>query len=113
VDEVFYARRNDPVLGAQWTGIVTSIAIEMLKSGKVDGVICVASQPDNAMLPMPILATTVEARSCSCRPRPLSTTSASSPPPFQLLHLSTVHLREGGYTLHVAAAVVSHLSTAP
>ena len=42
VDEVFYAKRNDPVPGAQWTGIITSIAIEMLRSGKVDGVVCVA-----------------------------------------------------------------------
>ena len=60
VDEVFYAKRNRPVEGAQWTGIVTSIAIEMLKSGKVEGVVCVASDPDNAMHPRPILATTVE-----------------------------------------------------
>jgi len=27
--------------GAQWTGIVTTIAIEMLKSGMVEAVICV------------------------------------------------------------------------
>ena len=30
VDEVFYAKKNDPVPGAQWTGIITSIAVEML-----------------------------------------------------------------------------------
>lgn len=28
-------------VGAQWTGIVTTIAIEMLKRGMVDAVICV------------------------------------------------------------------------
>jgi 7-hydroxymethyl chlorophyll a reductase len=60
VDEVFYAKKNQPVEGAQWTGIVTSIAIEMLQSGKVEGVVCVASQPDDPMKPRPILATTVE-----------------------------------------------------
>ena len=60
VDEVFYAKRNAPVPGAQWTGIVTSIAVEMLRSGKVDGVVCVASDPADAMVPNPILATTVE-----------------------------------------------------
>jgi len=60
VDEVLYARKTAPVEGAQWTGIVTSIAIEMLKSGKVEGVVCVASQPDDPMRPRPILATTVE-----------------------------------------------------
>ena len=60
VDEVFYARKTAPVEGAQWTGIVTSIAIEMLTSGKVEGVVCVASQPDDPMRPRPILATTTE-----------------------------------------------------
>ena len=39
VDEVFYAKKREPVPGAQWTGIVTSIAVEMLRSGKVDGVV--------------------------------------------------------------------------
>lgn len=29
------------MVGAQWTGIVTTIAIEMLKAGKVEAVICV------------------------------------------------------------------------
>lgn len=29
------------LIGAQWTGIVTTIAIEMLKSGMVEAVICV------------------------------------------------------------------------
>lgn len=29
------------MVGAQWTGIVTTIAIEMLKSGMVEAVICV------------------------------------------------------------------------
>lgn len=60
VDEVLYARRNAPVPGAQWTGIITSIAIEMLDSGKVDGVICVASDDADPKKPKPILATTVD-----------------------------------------------------
>ena len=29
------------IIGAQWTGIVTTIAIEILKSGMVEAVICV------------------------------------------------------------------------
>lgn len=32
---------NDLMAGAQWTGIVTTIAIEMLKAGMVEAVICV------------------------------------------------------------------------
>lgn len=29
------------MIGAQWTGIVTTIAVEMLKAGLVEAVICV------------------------------------------------------------------------
>lgn len=39
--EMLYARNTPPVPGAQWTGIVTQIAIEMLTSGKVEAVVCV------------------------------------------------------------------------
>ncbi|CAE8635285.1 unnamed protein product [Polarella glacialis] len=44
-----------------WTGVITSIACEMLRSGRVDAVLCVASaSPDKPMEPRPILARTVE-----------------------------------------------------
>lgn len=39
--EMLYAKNVEPIEGAQWTGIVTSIAMEMLRSGKVDAVVCV------------------------------------------------------------------------
>eukprot|EP00466_Bigelowiella_natans_P007462 jgi/Bigna1/92839/estExt_fgenesh1_pm.C_800009 len=41
-------------------GIVTSVAMQMLQSGKVDGVVCVQSQDNDPMAPKPILATSVE-----------------------------------------------------
>jgi 7-hydroxymethyl chlorophyll a reductase len=59
-DEIMYAKKKQPLPGAQWTGIITSVAVEMLKSGKVDGVVCVQSDPDDKMLPNPILATSVD-----------------------------------------------------
>eukprot|EP00472_Partenskyella_glossopodia_P009789 CAMPEP_0197527104 /NCGR_PEP_ID=MMETSP1318-20131121/20323_1 /TAXON_ID=552666 /ORGANISM="Partenskyella glossopodia, Strain RCC365" /LENGTH=515 /DNA_ID=CAMNT_0043081573 /DNA_START=339 /DNA_END=1889 /DNA_ORIENTATION=- len=59
-DEILYAKKKQPLPGAQWTGIVTSVAMEMLKSKKVDGVVCVASEPTDPMVPNPILAVTVE-----------------------------------------------------
>ncbi|GAB2295332.1 hypothetical protein Dimus_029504 [Dionaea muscipula] len=59
-EELFYARKTDPVEGAQWTGIVTTIAIEMLKAGKVEAVICVQSDPDDRFTPRPVLARTPE-----------------------------------------------------
>ncbi len=32
------ARKKEPIEGAQWTGIVSTIAIEMLEKGIVEGV---------------------------------------------------------------------------
>lgn len=47
VDEVLYGTKTPPVPGAQWTGVVTSIALKMLESGAVDAVVCVQSDPDD------------------------------------------------------------------
>ena len=44
--------------GAQWTGIITSIAIEMLESGRVEAVVCVQSDPDDPLKPRPAIART-------------------------------------------------------
>jgi 3,8-divinyl protochlorophyllide a 8-vinyl-reductase (ferredoxin) len=54
------ARKTEPIEGAQWTGIVSSIAIEMLEKGLVEGVICVQNKPDDRFGPMPIIATSRE-----------------------------------------------------
>ncbi|KDP33365.1 hypothetical protein JCGZ_12914 [Jatropha curcas] len=59
-EELLYARKTNPVQGAQWTGIVTTIAIEMLKAGMVDAVICVQSDPEDRLSPRPVLARTPE-----------------------------------------------------
>ncbi|MGB7413928.1 MAG: Coenzyme F420 hydrogenase/dehydrogenase, beta subunit C-terminal domain [Thermosynechococcaceae cyanobacterium] len=55
-----YIKMNPPVAGAQWTGVVTSVAIAMLKNNWVDGVICVQSDPEDRFSPKPVIATTVE-----------------------------------------------------
>ena len=39
--------------GAQWTGIVTTIAVEMLKANMVDAVVCVQRQPNKNQMPHP------------------------------------------------------------
>jgi coenzyme F420 hydrogenase subunit beta len=54
------ARKKEPIPGAQWTGIVSSIAIAMLEQGKVDGVVCVQSSQSDRFQPQPIIATTPE-----------------------------------------------------
>ena len=59
--DMMQARKNEPIEGAQWTGIVSTIAIEMLESGKVEGVVCVQSSPDDRFTPVPVIATTREA----------------------------------------------------
>lgn len=54
------ARKQEPIPGAQWTGIVSTIAIAMLTQGKVEGVVCVQSSPDDRFTPKPIIAKTPE-----------------------------------------------------
>lgn len=59
-EELLYARKIKPVEGAQWTGIVTTIAAEMLKTNLVEAVVCVQSDPDDRLTPRPVLARTPE-----------------------------------------------------
>jgi 3,8-divinyl protochlorophyllide a 8-vinyl-reductase (ferredoxin) len=52
------ARKQEPIAGAQWTGIVSSIAIAMLNQGLVEGVVCVQNTPEDRFQPQPIIART-------------------------------------------------------
>ncbi|MEL6383394.1 MAG: Coenzyme F420 hydrogenase/dehydrogenase, beta subunit C-terminal domain [Cyanobacteria bacterium J06626_18] len=54
------ARKRQPIEGAQWTGIVSAIAIEMLTQGKVEGVVCVQNTEADRFEPKPVIATTPE-----------------------------------------------------
>ena len=56
--EAFYARARPAVEGAQWTGIVTSVAVAMLETGTVDAVVCVQSDPEDRLAPLPVVART-------------------------------------------------------
>ena len=58
--DMCYAKVNAPIQGAQWTGVVTSMAIAMLENDRVDGVICVQNDPEDRFQPKPVIATTVE-----------------------------------------------------
>ncbi|MDG2989331.1 Coenzyme F420 hydrogenase/dehydrogenase, beta subunit C-terminal domain [Candidatus Synechococcus calcipolaris G9] len=55
-NQMMAARKIDPIAGAQWTGIVSAIAIEMLEKGLVEGVVCVQNTPDDRFQPMPVIA---------------------------------------------------------
>ncbi|MEH1978562.1 Coenzyme F420 hydrogenase/dehydrogenase, beta subunit C-terminal domain [Nostoc sp.] len=58
--DMMAARKQQPIEGAQWTGIVSSIAIEMLNRGLVEGVVCVQNTKEDRFQPMPIIARTPE-----------------------------------------------------
>ena len=51
---MMYALATPPVPGAQWTGIVTQIAIQMLESGQVEAVVCVQSDEHDRFTPRPV-----------------------------------------------------------
>ncbi|MDJ1181670.1 Coenzyme F420 hydrogenase/dehydrogenase, beta subunit C-terminal domain [Roseofilum casamattae] len=59
-DTMMAARKIEPIAGAQWTGIVSTIAIEMLTQGKVEGVVCVQNTAEDRFQPMPVIARTPE-----------------------------------------------------
>ncbi|MBD2252818.1 Coenzyme F420 hydrogenase/dehydrogenase, beta subunit C-terminal domain [Nostoc parmelioides] len=58
--DMIAARKQQPIAGAQWTGIVSSIAIEMLNRGLVEGVVCVQNSKEDRFQPMPVIARTPE-----------------------------------------------------
>lgn len=58
--DMMAARKKQPIDGAQWTGIVSTIACEMLTQGLVEGVVCVQNTSDDRFQPAPILARTCE-----------------------------------------------------
>ncbi|MGF1496361.1 MAG: Coenzyme F420 hydrogenase/dehydrogenase, beta subunit C-terminal domain [Elainellaceae cyanobacterium] len=58
--DMMAARKRQPIEGAQWTGIVSTIAIEMLNQGWVEGVVCVQNTESDRFQPMPVIARTPE-----------------------------------------------------
>lgn len=58
--EMMSAKKKQPIEGAQWTGIVSTIACEMLTQGLVEGVVCVQNSDGDRFQPKPIIATTTE-----------------------------------------------------
>jgi 3,8-divinyl protochlorophyllide a 8-vinyl-reductase (ferredoxin) len=54
------AKKKQPIEGAQWTGIVSTIACRMLESKIVEGVVCVQNSPEDRFQPVPVIARTPE-----------------------------------------------------
>jgi len=61
VHEVLLAARvTQPVVGAQWGGVVTTLACSMLENGEADAVLCVGSEAADRFAPRAVLARTPE-----------------------------------------------------
>ncbi|MGK7934498.1 MAG: Coenzyme F420 hydrogenase/dehydrogenase, beta subunit C-terminal domain [Xenococcaceae cyanobacterium] len=58
--DMMAAQKKQPIEGAQWTGIVSTIACEMLNQGLVEGVVCVQNTEQDRFQPMPVIARTPE-----------------------------------------------------
>jgi coenzyme F420 hydrogenase subunit beta len=58
--EMMAAKKKQPIEGAQWTGIVSTIACEMLERGIVEGVVCVQNTQEDRFQPKPVIARTSE-----------------------------------------------------
>jgi coenzyme F420 hydrogenase subunit beta len=64
-DEAFFgvtqamhrARLAPPAEGAQWTGLTTALAAELLQAGAVDAVLATAPDPSDRWKPMPVIVT--------------------------------------------------------
>jgi 3,8-divinyl protochlorophyllide a 8-vinyl-reductase (ferredoxin) len=58
-------RMRRPVAGAQWTGMVTTLAARLLERGEVEAVMLTGTQPGTRFQPLPVFARTpAEVRAC-------------------------------------------------
>lgn len=58
---IYRARMAVPADGAQWTGITTALAADLLRRGRVDAVLTVRAHPDDRWRPEPVIVTDPEA----------------------------------------------------
>jgi 3,8-divinyl protochlorophyllide a 8-vinyl-reductase (ferredoxin) len=56
--QMLAARMRRPVAGAQWSGMVTSLAARLLVRGDVEAVLMAATAPGTRFAPRPVLART-------------------------------------------------------
>jgi coenzyme F420 hydrogenase subunit beta len=56
-DAMYRARLREPKPGAQWTGITTTLAVRLLETGAVEGVLTMVPDADDVWKPRPALIT--------------------------------------------------------
>lgn len=61
VAQAMYRARLEPAAdGAQWTGLTTALAAELLRAGAVDAVLATAADPEDRWKPLPVIVTEPE-----------------------------------------------------
>lgn len=61
--KMYRASMREPLEGAQWTGITTSIAAQLLSNNLVDAILTMAPDPEDHWRPIPVLITDAESMS--------------------------------------------------
>lgn len=64
--QMLRARLTPAATGAQWTGLTTALAAQLLRSGVVDAVLATAPDPDDRWKPRPVIVTDADAMA-TCR----------------------------------------------
>ncbi len=102
---MYVARMAKPVEGAQWSGIVTSLATLLLEKKLVDGVICVQAHPGTRFKPMPTLATTAEEVRAAAGNKPCLSHNLSALKQAEQMNLKRIAYIGNGCQTHALRAI--------
>ena len=106
---MYVARMAKPVEGAQWSGMVTTLASMLLDKKLVDGVICVQSRPGTRFGPQPTLATTSEAVRAAAGNKPCLSHNLSALKEAEALGLKRIAFIGNGCQTHALRAIRDQL----
>lgn len=102
---MYVARMARPVEGAQWSGMVTSLASILLEKKLVEGVICVQSKEGTRFQPQPTLATTVEGVRAAAGNKPCLSHNLSALKEAERLGLKRIAFIGNGCQTHALRAI--------
>ncbi len=102
---MYVARMARPVEGAQWSGMVTSLASMLLEKKLVDGVICVQSKEGTRFGPQPTLATSVEQVYAAAGNKPCLSHNLSALKEAEQLGLKKIAFIGNGCQTHALRAI--------
>jgi coenzyme F420 hydrogenase subunit beta len=106
---MYVARKARPLDGAQWSGIVTTLATMLLEKKLVEGVICVQSKPGTRFNPQPTLATSVEQVQAARGNKPCLSHNLSALKEAEKLGLKRIAFIGNGCQTHALRAIRDQL----